>query len=120
MRAPNITALRAFARKWQEMLRLSHWEIAVVWATKQDFLDGDCSDDCDGSCTWQLEHHFARVMINKRVCTDPHATIIHELLHIAHESHRERPLRYDAAYEHSLNVLADLLLQLSAGTSGPC
>lgn len=106
---PTITELRKFSRQWQQALGLLDWDIVVKWASAQDFADGDCHTDSEGSCVWQVEYHKAFIMLNKRLCEHPHSTIIHEQLHILFEQADNPKGRYLPHYERGLNIVAELL-----------
>jgi hypothetical protein len=106
---PTITQLRKFSADWQARLGLLDWDIIVKWATAQDFADGDCGEDCEGSCIWQVEYHKAFIMLNKKLCDNPFSTIIHEQLHILFEQSDNPKKRYLPHYERGLNIVAELL-----------
>lgn len=109
---PTLTSLRAFAREWQGLLNLSHWTLELVWATKADTANGLFAEDLDASVRWQVEHSHAIILLSK-ACENPWETIVHELLHLANEGHRDKPFKYESGYERSINHLAKLLYTLS-------
>ncbi len=100
----TITEARAITKEWQDRLGLTHWEIHVRWAKKEDKCD-----DCFGQCSWYTEEAVAQILLNKKIADEE--TIVHELTHIAFEGHLPEPTGYDAVYEQSINRFAKLLVK---------
>lgn len=68
-----------------------------------------------GLCAWFSEYKKVEIFILEE---ELHAqqevgtieeTVVHELLHLVLDGHREKKLVYSPSYEHGLNVLARIL-----------
>jgi len=122
MNKPRITQLRAVAKRYQVLLGLVDWQITVNWATKQDFADRDCYPDALGSCSWQVEYHTCRILLNRNLvdAETAESTVIHELIHLLAEQSDNPKGKYAPHYERALNTIADLLWQWDVTRTGGC
>jgi hypothetical protein len=100
----KISEARELARKWQTILGVNHWVIAVRWATPND----DC-EDCFGCCRWFVEEANAEMVLNRKLADEE--TIAHEILHVVFEGHLPKAKRYDALYEQAINRISKLLVK---------
>lgn len=106
----GIRELRKAAQEYQALLGLTEWTIHVRWgepAEKPDYDKGQMDEGSVGNALWHAEECEAWVYL-KRGAPDPQATLLHELLHIRLEGHKQ-PVRYDAMYERAINAIASAL-----------
>lgn len=110
---PSLKTLRKVAAKWQSILALDEWDIDIRWATAKDIADGSFDNDVAGSCQWQVEHKYCLILLSRKHLTEPQGyegTIIHELLHLRNEGHRDRAVKYDSHYEYAINCTMRALM----------
>lgn len=86
-------------RYWQDRLNLREWDIEFKWGTGK----GN-----QGECQWWTEELRATVYISKR-CKEKEQTLIHELLHIVFEGHKDLERGPDPHLERALNRTANAL-----------
>ena len=69
-------------------------------------------DDTDGKCIWSPEYASCEILLNKRQpdTAIPH-TIVHELVHLALQGHKENHCGYSAMYERGINRIATAILR---------
>ena len=103
----TIAEARQIAKKWQEILGLSHWKIDVRWAKKSDKMD-----DYHGLIWWYTEEARAEIALNRKLADEE--TILHEEVHLAFEGHLPQPKDYDRLYEQSINRLVKVLISVRA------
>jgi hypothetical protein len=107
----TVPQLRRELKKWQAVLSLQNWRIQIkrgreVSGAPVPFSD-EINEECVGLTWWMPESPNAVVVIRKGQGVH---TLVHELLHLRLEGHKETPLKYDPNYERALNHLTDCLV----------
>ena len=108
----KIAELRKDARAWQERLGLTEWQIQVNWgkpSQQPDYSKGEMDAGSVGNACWHTEECRAWIYL-RRGSEHLRETLVHELLHIRLEGHRE-PVRYSPLYERALNAIVAALLR---------
>lgn len=108
----SIKEIRKEATHWQRELGLGDWEIQVNWgrpAAVPNFDKGEMEADSVGNVCWHTEESVAWVYL-RRGAGNVQETLVHEMLHVRLEGHREAPMRYDPLYERALNAIATALV----------
>ena len=106
--------LQNLANVWIKRLELEApvWrDISVSFGTEKE-LEG-----CLGYCTWDIDNSCAIIKIAKEpVQAENDVTVeevlIHELLHLRLEGHRDIKDKRDAQYERALNTISRVLCQV--------
>ena len=109
--------LQTLARKWIKKLELGSplWrkiDVAVMTAEEQAQHDGTL-----GICLWDIDNSYAYVGLapeEKHVedQTLMEETLVHELLHLRLQGHKEYKKEYDDPHlERALNLLAEILVK---------
>jgi hypothetical protein len=105
----TIRELRRKASEYQIKLRLTEWDIRVVWgrpSDQPDYWADEMDRDCDGNAWWSVEERRAIILLS-RASIAPLETLKHELLHLRLEGHHApEKKRYDQHYEWGLNAIA--------------
>ena len=92
------------------MLFRSEWKINVKWGTpaeQPDYDKGEMDEGSVGNALWHPEECEAWIYL-QRGAGQLEETLLHELLHIRLEGHRE-PVKYDAMYERAINAITAAL-----------
>lgn len=94
---------------WQVVLGLSEWKIDAKFVKKTEIKNAIAETG------WQPEWkeatvHFRSSAYIKLTGRSVDHFIVHELLHLLLEGHREPRSGYDPLYEAAINVIADLLI----------
>lgn len=110
--ARSMAELRQDLALWQAALGLQNWRIQLKRGKPVDHDDpepfsAELAQDSVGHSWWMVESPNAVIAIKNGEGTH---TLVHELLHIRLEGHRQSPLKYDPHYERALNHLAEALL----------
>lgn len=106
----GIRELRRKAEEYRQALGLTEWVIRVSWgrpSENPDYSKGEMDADATGNACWHTEECLAWIYL-RRGSDNLLETLIHELLHIRLEGHRD-PVRYDPLYERALNAIASAL-----------
>lgn len=99
--------INALIKKWQTKLRLQNWNIKLTLADTVDDLKGNA-----GMMDWQTEYHSATIyLVRELPRRDMEETVIHELLHLLLEGHKNPVCKDLPLYESGLNTLSALLLK---------
>ncbi len=106
----TLKQLREAAKEWQSRLGLSDWKITVIRGDETNMA----GDDYAGHAYWKPEYQEATIIIARGEGLD---VLIHELIHVRLEAHRECPRKYDALYERGINALTDAFIALKRGIS---
>lgn len=105
----TIRDLRKACKDYQNKLRLTEWQIRVVWGRvcdQPDYWAGEMDRDCEGNAWWSVEERRAIILL-ARASRTPLETLKHELLHLRLEGHHDpAKKRYDEHYEWGLNAIA--------------
>ena len=104
----TLRTLKKHAATWVTALRLSDWEIDLVFKPQAELE----AKDSAGSSYWQTEYKTASIEIaSDQPEEEVLETLIHELLHLALEGHKplHKGYKYDGPYEFALNTLAGVL-----------
>jgi hypothetical protein len=107
----SIGELRSELARLQPLLGLTEWQIRVQWgkpSERPDYSKGEMDAGSVGNACWHTEECRAWIYL-RRGSDNLRETLIHELLHVRLEGHRENPMRYDALYERALNAIAAAL-----------
>lgn len=98
--------IAALINKWKKKLRLQNWDIKFV------LVDAEGLNGCAGTLEWQTEYHSATMHLARELeRPDMEETIIHELLHLLLEGHKNPVHRDVPLYESGLNTLSSLLIK---------
>lgn len=95
----SLKELQLRAAYWQGRLNLREWKISVQWGA---------SRSTHGECTWKAEELVATVWVNK-YSPGKENILIHELLHIVLQGHRECEGRASVELERAINRIAEAL-----------
>lgn len=104
----TIGELRQELKRIQVLLGLTEWSIRVSWGKPSEhpsYDKGEMDAGSVGNACWHTEECKAWIYL-RRGSENLKETLIHELLHIRLEGHRENPMKYDALYERALNAIA--------------
>jgi hypothetical protein len=103
----TIHEVRRATRKWQEILCLRDWRFFVKWGKVKDLARVEAV----GLCVWTAEERAAEIVLARRQ-TDLESTLVHEMLHVVLEGHKNYSGRYDVHQERIINGLAQGYLSL--------
>lgn len=120
---PTEPDLVRYCRRWQEMLRLQHWNVKVRYARCRDMLPEDGGNPAWGRCYVNENHFRAKMLIlhpedyeDDEGRDEIEITVVHELLHLLlHPLRREISCpdnAGDIAEEQAINVLSELLVRV--------
>jgi hypothetical protein len=104
--------MRKLAAYWQSVL-IPEWTV-ILRFDKSNRAMKVAGELCDGLSWWSTEECTAQIWI-RRGCQHREETLVHEMLHICNEGHREKEDHYDPMYERSLNKQSELLVKLRRG-----
>ena len=108
----SIKEIRKEAAHWQRELGLGDWTIHVNWAKQKaapDYDKWEMDTDSVASVCWHAEESIAWIYLLRGAGSEQE-TLVHEMLHVRLEGHREAPVPYDLLYERALNAIATALV----------
>ncbi len=109
--ARSMADLKRDLAFWQAALGLQHWRIALKRGKHVDHepepFSAEIAGDSVAHCWWTVESPNAVIAM---IRGEGMHTLVHELLHIRLEGHRQSPRKYDAHYERAINHLTEALL----------
>lgn len=98
----TLHELRERMKYWQDRLNLREWKLTLQWMPARQ------AREFQGLCAWSVEELTAVVQI-RRAQEDVEATLVHELLHIVLQGHKEYE-DYDLALERAINRITEALM----------
>mgnify|MGYP000901181915 CR=1 FL=1 len=105
----RIKEVRTLLSEWRDRLNLTQWDISVYWAAS------DIPPDIVGTCWWFTEEEKAEIHIRQTEDADVEETLVHELIHLSLEGHKEPKHSTDRHYEQGINKLARALVRARRG-----
>lgn len=108
MTSPTLRHLNRRLDYWLTVLDAPEWrgKIRLHWGRKREM------GDAVGLCVWCPEYATADIAL-LRGSADLEETVVHEVLHVVLEGHREETVEYSPMYERGLNRIAAGLMTLS-------
>lgn len=111
------SARQKLLTQWIDKLRLGDWKTTLVVCGRRAMTDSN-GDLCDGLSTWSTEEGTVTISLRRDLPDEAvEPTLIHELLHVRLEGHRNHDGSYDQMYERALNVLVENLLEKNERTT---
>ena len=99
---------------WQEALNLREWKIVVKFGTAKEMEDAQ-GIRCQGLNYISVEELESHIFLDRKVIEqDVESTLVHELLHLVFDGHKNQTMRYDPMQERALNRTAGALMRLAA------
>jgi hypothetical protein len=122
---PTEADLRRYLTEWQYFLRLQQWKIKIRYAGTRE-MSGDDGSIAWGRCYQNEDHLRAKITIlhpdqyeDDEGRNEIEVTVVHELLHLLlgplRRECRMPDKSGDIAEEQSINVLAEILVELKTG-----
>lgn len=111
----KIRELRQLTKKWIDILELGEWKgrVKVNWGTEEELKNAE-GDALDGVNIFSTERRLSEVFINPEL--EDHQiieTLVHELLHLVVDGHKNSLGEYDAMHERALDRLAEAFVKLT-------
>lgn len=99
----TLKQLRELKDSWQERLEIPEWTIKLHWAIPSRHKG------LSGFCDYQTEYRCANIWI-ARDEPSKEFFLVHELLHIVLEGHKEEQTPYDVHMERAINRISGALV----------
>lgn len=99
----NLRELKGQLEYWQARLNLREWSITLQWLTPKE------AREFHGLCAWSVEDLTATIKLWQR-SPKLEATLVHELLHLVLQGHREYET-YDPTLERAINRISAALME---------
>jgi hypothetical protein len=104
----TIREARQILAEYRALLDLGEWDIRVRWSRQRELPDDEW-----GSMLWNPDTATAIMVINRgaRLTTaEIRSTVVHELLHVTLQGHRDHTGVREPMFERGLNRIAGAIL----------
>lgn len=100
---------------WQKRLGLEDWKISATFCSEETFKE-KIGGDSVGGCFWTADRKIAEIYIRKpsvlhSLGDDLEDILVHEMLHILLEGHKEEIPPDDVNTERAINQLSAALIR---------
>ena len=94
----TIRQARKILAEYLVRMDMTEWTVFLRWGTKKEM------EDLDGRCIWSPEYTHCEIVIRRdQADSEIPKTVVHELVHVCLQGHKENHSRYDTMYERGIN-----------------